>query len=126
MLTLRWLKMENNWVARDMPPVTSHLQPVCSINVWATVTVTTMPTESTIVAVEFGRPTQGVPIRGIPYTLANLISHLLLYPSLWLLVPGWSSYFCYYFLDTCLEQWAAISLGNGYKILYARKILLIL
>ena len=94
MLSLRWPKIENKWVARDMAPVTSHLQPVCSINVWATVTVTTMPTESTIVVVEFGRPTQGVPIRGFPYTLANLISHLpflLLFPRQLVLSIGQQS-----------------------------------
>ena len=39
---------------------------------------------------------------GVPHTLAKLAisNDLLLYPSLWLLVPGLSSHFCHCFLHT--------------------------
>ena len=53
------------------------------------------------------------------------ISHLLLYPSLWLLVLGLSSHICYCFLYNLLlrsvlasDYWPVISLGNDYEILY--------
>ena len=48
------------------------------------------------------------------------ISHLLLYPSLWLLLSGLSSqFFAITSYTICLycQQWSAISLSNGYKIL---------
>ena len=48
------------------------------------------------------------------------ISHLLLKPSLWLLVPGLSSHFCHSFLYNWVIQgqhWSVVSLGNDYKIL---------
>ena len=41
------------------------------------------------------------------------ISHLLLYPSLWLLVPGLSSQFCHYFLYNLLLMSAVV--GNIFE-----------
>ena len=56
---------------------------------------------------------------GVPHTLAKLA--VLLYPSLWLLVPGLSSYFRHCFYDNPLLRSALVSnmLENGYKILQA-------
>jgi hypothetical protein len=48
-----------------------------------------------------------VTLRGSPHT--SQISHLLLYPSLWLLVPGLSSQFCHYFLYNLLLRAALVS-----------------
>ena len=46
-------------------------------------------------------------ISGVPYTLAK-ITHLLLYPSLWLQVPGWSSQFLPLF-----PIWSACNVSSG-------------
>ena len=57
---------------------------------------------------------------GVPYIHISQNSHLLLYPSLWLLVPGLSSHFCYYFFYNLLLRSAIITiicLRSGYKIL---------
>ena len=51
---------------------------------------------------------------GSPHT--SQISHLLLYPSLWLLVPRLSSQLCHCFLIQLAFEWSAISLRNGFKI----------
>ena len=45
----------------------------------------------------------------IPYTLVSQISHLLLYPSRWLLVPGLSNHFCHCFPHNRLLRSALVS-----------------
>ena len=46
-------------------------------------------------------------VRGSLHT--SQISHLVLYPSLWLLVPGLSSHFCHYFLYNLLLRSTPVS-----------------
>ena len=49
-------------------------------------------------------------VQGVPYTLAKFqISNLLLYPSLWLLVPGLSIHFFHCFLYNLLLRSALVS-----------------
>ena len=75
----------------------------------------TIPSDTIICGAESTRHRRKVPLqvsltsRGPPHT--SQISLLLLYPSLWLLVPGPSSQFLHYIL------YVQPAFRNGYKIL---------